>query len=57
MQIWAGLGNPGTQYALHRHNVGFIAADIIAATHGFAPWSKKYRSLLRKGGSAATASC
>ena len=50
MQIWAGLGNPGAQYALHRHNVGFMAADILAETHGFGPWSKKFRSLFGDGG-------
>ena len=45
MQIWAGLGNPGAQYALHRHNVGFMAADAIAEVHGFGSWQKKFRSL------------
>ena len=49
MHIWAGLGNPGTQYALHRHNVGFMAADIIADVYGFSPWSKKFRSLVAEG--------
>ena len=49
MQIWAGLGNPGTQYALHRHNVGFMAADAIAGVHGFGPWQKKFRSLVSEG--------
>ena len=49
MQIWAGLGNPGASYALHRHNVGYMAADVIAATHGFGPWSKKFRSLVAEG--------
>ena len=49
MQLWVGLGNPGAQYALHRHNVGFMAADIIAEVHGFSPWSKKFRSLTAEG--------
>jgi PTH1 family peptidyl-tRNA hydrolase len=49
VQIWVGLGNPGTQYALHRHNVGFMAADIIAGAHRFGPWQKKFRSLAAEG--------
>ena len=49
MQLWVGLGNPGAQYALQRHNVGFMAADIIAEVHGFSPWSKKFRSLIAEG--------
>jgi PTH1 family peptidyl-tRNA hydrolase len=49
MQIWAGLGNPGAQYALQRHNVGFMAADVIADAHGFGPWSKKFRGLVAEG--------
>jgi PTH1 family peptidyl-tRNA hydrolase len=49
MQLWVGLGNPGAQYSLHRHNVGFMAADIIADVHGFSPWSKKFRSLVADG--------
>jgi PTH1 family peptidyl-tRNA hydrolase len=49
MQIWVGLGNPGAQYALQRHNVGFMAADLIAEAHGFSPWSKKFRSLVAEG--------
>ena len=49
MQIWVGLGNPGAQYALHRHNVGFMAADIIAESHRFGSWTKKFRSLIAEG--------
>jgi PTH1 family peptidyl-tRNA hydrolase len=49
MQIWAGLGNPGDKYALHRHNVGFMAVDTIAAVHGFGPWQKKFKSLVSEG--------
>jgi peptidyl-tRNA hydrolase, PTH1 family len=49
MQIWAGLGNPGDSYKLHRHNVGFMAVDVIAETHNFGPWQKKFRSLISEG--------
>jgi peptidyl-tRNA hydrolase, PTH1 family len=49
VQLWVGLGNPGAQYALQRHNVGFMAADIVAEVHGFSPWSKKFRSLIAEG--------
>jgi peptidyl-tRNA hydrolase, PTH1 family len=49
MQLWVGLGNPGAQYALHRHNVGFMAVDVIADAHGFGPETKKFKGLIREG--------
>ena len=42
MQLWVGLGNPGPQYAMHRHNAGFMAVDAIAELHGFDPPKKRF---------------
>jgi peptidyl-tRNA hydrolase, PTH1 family len=49
MKLWVGLGNPGAQYAGHRHNIGFMALDRLAADHGFGPWGAKFRGLVAEG--------
>lgn len=49
MKLFVGLGNPGAGYARHRHNVGFMAVDAIAAAHGFSPWRSKFQAQVAEG--------
>ncbi len=37
----AGLGNPGREYAAHRHNVGHMVVDELARRHA-ASWKGKF---------------
>ncbi|MBR5130249.1 MAG: aminoacyl-tRNA hydrolase [Alphaproteobacteria bacterium] len=43
MILLVGLGNPGSEYALTRHNVGFMAVDEIVRRYSFDGWTKKFK--------------
>ncbi|MCY4311133.1 MAG: aminoacyl-tRNA hydrolase, partial [Rhodospirillaceae bacterium] len=49
MLLLAGLGNPGTKFAGHRHNVGFMALDAIVQRHGFGQWRSRFSGELAEG--------
>jgi len=49
MHLFVGLGNPGAHYASNRHNIGFMAVDVIRSAHGFGPWKKKFQGEISDG--------
>lgn len=49
MKLIVGLGNPGQQYARHRHNVGFMALDRIADHYRLGAWRKRFQGETTEG--------
>jgi PTH1 family peptidyl-tRNA hydrolase len=49
MVVLAGLGNPGRDYADHRHNIGFMLLDRIVREHDFPSFKKKSGYALTEG--------
>ncbi len=49
MKIIAGLGNPGSQYAGNRHNIGFMAVDALQRLPSFSPWARKFKAEISEG--------
>jgi PTH1 family peptidyl-tRNA hydrolase len=49
LTIIAGLGNPGKKYDNTRHNVGFIAIDILSAKYGIKVNRLKHKALIGDG--------
>jgi PTH1 family peptidyl-tRNA hydrolase len=40
-RVIAGLGNPGSDYATTRHNVGFRIVDLLARRHALPEWRRR----------------
>lgn len=43
MKLIVGLGNPGSDHAGTRHNIGFMAADAAARALGAGNWQAKFQ--------------
>lgn len=41
MKLVVGLGNPGKQYAMTKHNIGFMVIDAIADSVPHTPWKEE----------------
>lgn len=48
MHLIVGLGNPGSQYQMNRHNIGFMACDAWLKTLGGTDYREEHKALTRK---------
>ncbi len=49
MKLLVGLGNPGTEYAKTRHNMGYQAVDEIVRRFCFDSFKTEHKGLLSRG--------
>ncbi|MEA2906062.1 MAG: peptidyl-tRNA hydrolase, family [Alphaproteobacteria bacterium] len=49
MLLFVGLGNPGSNYAGNRHNIGFMALQAIAKRHNLGPWRRRFQGVATEG--------
>lgn len=49
MWLLVGLGNPGDKYKGNRHNIGFMAIDVIADDKGIGPFKSKFQGEMAEG--------
>ncbi len=49
MWLIVGLGNPGKEYALNRHNIGFMLVDALSHQYNFPAWKEKFNGLITQG--------
>ncbi len=49
MLLVVALGNPGSEYAGNRHNVGYMAADEIVRRHRFSGWKSRFQGETAEG--------
>lgn len=49
MWLITGLGNPGNQYSLTRHNIGFMAVDYFLKAGGNPPMKNQFKAEVFQG--------
>ncbi len=49
MLLFVGLGNPGSEYAKSRHNIGFMAVDNLVRRYNFSADKSKFKGVINDG--------
>jgi peptidyl-tRNA hydrolase, PTH1 family len=49
MFLIVGLGNPGDKYRFNKHNIGFMAVDMIGYRHSFQNYKSSFQGFFAEG--------